>query len=47
MDKNRLSMPETWLRSLVQEESTGRGATEPMQHNYCACAVEPELCNEG
>ena len=31
----------TWVRVLVQEDPTGRGATKPMCHNYWACALEP------
>ena len=29
----------------VQENPTNRGATKPLQHNYWACAPEPESCN--
>ena len=30
----RLPMQGTWVRALVQEDPTGRGATKPMRHNY-------------
>ena len=30
----RLPMLGTRVRSLVQEDPTGRGATKPMSHNY-------------
>ena len=29
-----LPMQGTWLRSLVQEDPTCRGATKPVRHNY-------------
>ena len=29
-----LPMQETWVRALVQEDPTCRGATKPMRHNY-------------
>ena len=35
----------TWVRSLVQEDPTCRGATKPMRHNYWACALEPASHN--
>ena len=35
-----LPMQGTWVRALVQEDSTCRGATESMHHNYWACALE-------
>ena len=31
----------TWVRSLVLEDPTCRGATKPVCHNYWACALEP------
>ena len=34
-------MQGTWVRALVQEDPTCRGATKPMRHNYGACALEP------
>ena len=30
----RLPMQETWVRSLVWEDPTCRGATKPLHHNY-------------
>ena len=36
-----LPMPGTWVQSLVQEDPTSLGATEPMLQNYWACALEP------
>ena len=30
----RLSMQGTWVRALVQEDPTCRGATKPVRHNY-------------
>ena len=30
----RLPMQGTWVRSLVQEDPTCRGATKPVRHNY-------------
>ena len=41
-----LPMQGTWVRSLVQEDPTCRGATEPVHHNYWACALEPVLHNK-
>ena len=35
----------TWVQSLVWEDPTCREATEPMRHNYWACALEPECWN--
>ena len=32
--RNRLPMLGTWVRALVQEDSTCRGATKPVCHNY-------------
>ncbi|KAJ8791667.1 hypothetical protein J1605_020389 [Eschrichtius robustus] len=37
----RLTMQGTRVRALVREDPTGRGATEPVSHNYRACALEP------
>ena len=37
----RLPMQGTWVRALVWEDPTCRGATKPMCHNYLACALEP------
>ena len=37
----RLPMQGTWLRALVREDPTCRGATKPVCHNYWACALEP------
>ena len=34
-------MQETWVQSLIQEDSTCHGATEPMLHSYWAGAPEP------
>ena len=30
----RLPMQGTWVRALVQEDATCRGATKPLHHNY-------------
>ena len=40
-----LAMQGTWIRSLVQEDSTCCGAAKPTHHNYWACTLEPSLCN--
>ena len=39
----RISLPTqgAQVQSLVQEDSTCRGATKPKRHNYWACALEP------
>ena len=37
----RLPMQGTRVRALVREDSTCRGATKPVRHNYWACALEP------
>ena len=37
----QLPMQGTWVRVLVQEDTTCRGATKPVRHNYWACALEP------
>ena len=34
-------MQEAWVRALVQEDPTCRGAMKPVHHNYWACALEP------
>ena len=36
-----LPMHRTWVRALVQEDPTCRGATKSVCHNYWACALEP------
>ena len=36
-----LPMQGTWVRSLVQEDSTCHGAAKPVHHNYWACTLEP------
>ena len=41
----RLPMQGTQVRALVQEDSTCRGATKPVCHNYWACALEPASHN--
>ena len=38
-------MQGTWVRALVQEDSTCRGATKPVSHNYLARALEPASHN--
>ena len=30
-----------WVQALVREDTTCRGATKPVHHNYWACALEP------
>ena len=40
-----LPMQGTRVWSLVQEDPTCRGATEPVCHNYWACALEPASHN--
>ena len=40
-----LPMQATWVRALVREDPTCRGATKPMHHNYRACALEPSSHN--
>ena len=37
----RLPMQGTWVRALVREDPTCRGAAKPVSHNYRACALEP------
>ena len=34
-------MQGTWVRALVREDPTCRGATKPVRHNYWACALQP------
>ena len=36
-----LPMQETWAQSLVEEDPTRCGATEPKRHNYSACTLQP------
>ena len=36
-----LPVQEALVQSLVQEDPTGHRATNPMHHNYRACALEP------
>ena len=43
--KTHLSMQETWVRSLIQENRTCHGAIKPVPHNYWACALEPRSHN--
>ena len=40
-----LPMQGTWVRSLVREGPTCRGATKTVHHNYWACALEPASHN--
>ena len=40
-----LPMQGTWVRALVWEDPTCRGATKPMRHNYWAWALEPTSHN--
>ena len=40
-----LPMQGTWVRALVQEDPTCRGATKPVRHNYWACALKPACHN--
>ena len=40
-----LPMQETWVQFLVREDPTCGRATEPMHHNYWACALEPGSLN--
>ena len=37
----RLPVQGTWVRALVWEDPTCRGATKPVRHNYWACALGP------
>ena len=34
VDTNHLPMQETWVQSLIQEDSTCCGATKPVCHNH-------------
>lgn len=36
--RSRLEMQGMWIRSLVWEDCTCRGATKPIRHGYRACA---------
>ena len=45
-DKNSLPMQETWVQSLVWEDSTSHGATEPVSHNYWASVLGPMHDNQ-
>ena len=36
-------MQEAWIRPLVQEDPTCRGANEPLSNNEDACPLEPRL----
>ena len=40
-----LPMQGTWVRALVWEDPTCRGAAKPVRHNYRACALEPASHN--
>ena len=40
-------MQGTWVRALVWEDPTCRGATKPVRCNYWACALEPTSHNYG
>ena len=40
-----LPMQGTWVRALVREDPTCRGATKSVRHNYDACALEPTSHN--
>ena len=39
-------MQQTWVQSLVHEDSTSRTATKPLCHNYWTCALEPMFRNK-
>ena len=39
------AMQGTQVQSLIQEDLTCHGATEPMHHSFSARALEPVLCN--
>ena len=41
-----LPMRGPWVRALVWEDPTCRGATKPVCHNYWACALEPASHND-
>ena len=38
-------MQESWVWSLIWDDSTCHGATKPVCYNYWACAVDPGNCN--
>ena len=38
-------MQGTWVRALVREDPTCRGATKPVHYNSWACALEPASHN--
>ena len=40
-----LPLQGTWVRALVREDPSCRGATKPVRHNYRACALEPASHN--
>ena len=40
-----LPMQGTQVQSLVWEDSTRPEAIKPTRHSYCACTLEPTLCN--
>ena len=40
-----LPMSETWVQSLIWKDPTCHGATEPVCHNYWACALESGGCD--
>ena len=40
-----LPMQGTWVRALVREDPTCRGAKKPVHYNYWACALEPACHN--
>ena len=44
----RVCLPKqkTWVWSLIQEDPTCHRATEPVRHNYWACALEPGSCKD-
>ena len=41
----RLPIQGTWVRALVWEDPTCRGATKPVHHNYWVCALDLESHN--
>ena len=43
--KNLPAKQGTWVRSLVWEDPTCRGAAMPVHHNYWAWALEPGSCS--
>ena len=44
--KIHLPMQETWVQSLVQEDSTCHTAAKPTHHSYRACALELVFYNK-